>query len=226
MQVLCVMHCNPQNFGMRYVLIIIIFLYGCASDRKVKPSKKNIAVKSEQVTTSTYNSQEINAETNIINTAHRDISVLYNSIDHFLKRTDTTGVYFITECLGCQPVQPYQDHLLFGNQLEIFTDHVVFHKEKILTDTPSIKRVESYGDRKPVKFSFLGGRGRINYIKQSCNDADLYTVNLQYNNGEVKIGNVLNASFFEYDLNKDGKPEQYILANRNCSQELAVVRIL
>ena len=210
---------------MRYVLIIIIFFFGCTSDRKVKPSKKDISVKSEQVTTSTYDIQEINADTNIINTAHREISILYNSVDHFLKKTDTAGVYFITECLGCQPVQPYKDHLLFGNQLEIFTDHVVFHKEKILTNTPYIKRVESYGDRKPVKFSFLEGGGRINYINQSCNDADLYNVSLQYNSDEVKIGNVLNASFFEYDLNKDGEPEQYILASRNCSQELAVIRI-
>lgn len=206
--------------------MFIIFLHGCTSNQKVKSTQQKPAFKNGQLTSSTYNAKEIRSDTNIVNGTSREISVLYNSVDNFLKRTDTVGVYFVTECLGCQPMQPYQGHLLFGNQLEIFTDHVVFHKAKVLTDTPSIKRVESYGVPKVVNFSFNEGRGRITYIKQSCNDADLYKVALHYGREEITIRNVLNASFFEYDLNRDGNPEQYILAHRNCSQELAIIRIL
>jgi hypothetical protein len=211
---------------MRYVLIFIISLYSCTSGNEVKPTKKEAAIKNEQIAVPTFKGEEISSDINIVNTTGRKVSVLYNSVEHFLKNTETAGVYFITECMGCEPIQPYQDHLLFGQQLEIFKDHVVFHKEKLPTNSSIIKRIETHGDGKAVSFSFHGGKGRINYIKQSCNDADLYKVILQYGVGELKIKNVLNASFFEYDLDRDGKLEQYILANRNCSQELAIIRVL
>ena len=65
----------------------------------------------------------------------------------------------------------------------------------------------------------------MDYQNSSCMDADLVTINLTYDNGFININNILMPSFFEYDLDKDGINEQYILGVRNCTQELILLRI-
>jgi hypothetical protein len=165
----------------------------------------------------TFDRKEITVDENIVNTSAHKVFILYNSAKNFLPTTDTIGRHFFTECMDCEPVQTYQDHLLFASQMEIYPEKSAFHKEKlpVSNSMSSIKRVNSYGNEKIVNFSFSDGAVKIKHIKQSCNDAELKQVILYYKDGEVKISNVLNASFFQFDLNKDGKQEQYILANRN-----------
>ncbi len=42
--------------------------------------------------------------------------------------------------------------------------------------------------------------------------------------GEIIIDSLINASFFEYDLDADGLKEQYLFGYRNCSQEMVILR--
>ena len=212
---------------MRYFFAIVIILCSCTSNDD-RSNQKQVAIHKETAATQTYYSKEISSNVNIINTTGRKIIVLYNSVDGFLPKSDTNALHFSTECMGCEPVQLYKDHLVFAHQMEVFPDRTTFHKKELTSIDSSgyIKRVSGYGNEKSVSFSFSDGKGSIKHIRQSCNDAELKEVVLIYRDGEVKINNVLNASFFEYDLNKDGRPEQFIFASRNCSQELAIIQIL
>ena len=89
-----------------------------------------------------------------------------------------------------------------------------------------IKMRGSYGNNKPIVFSFRGGGGTFRHEKMSCSDADLKKAVLKYKEGTITIRHLLNPSFFEYDLDRDGEPEQFIISSRNCTQELTILRFL
>lgn len=164
---------------------------------------------------------------NIINKSDRKVDLLFNGIDKYLGGHENSTVRFRTECMGCLSIQEYQGGLLFGKRLFISPDNIKYFKGNI--DIPdSIGRIHFYTDdreRTNPKFQFSDGKGSIKYIGISCNDADFNNVRLTYPTGEIVIDSMINASFFEYDLNKDGQMEQYLLGSRNCSQELAILRI-
>ncbi len=214
---------------MKYIWLLITLLYGCQSS---PPAKKQEVVvqKLAQPKEKVYASIEIVADSNITNTSNHKIFVQYNSVDRFLLKNDSVGIHFPTECMVCQSMKIYKGHLLFANQLEIFTEKTSLRDTRLSIDSfRKLKSIDPYFGSLSKKrlFSFSGGKGSITYLKQSCNDADFKKVLLNYNDsGSIKIKNVLDAVFFEYDLDKDGKPEQFILAMRNCSQELAILRIV
>jgi hypothetical protein len=65
----------------------------------------------------------------------------------------------------------------------------------------------------------------MKYVGVSCNDADFNKVRLTFSSGELVVDSLINAIFFEDDLDNDSQPEQYLMGMRNCSQELAILRI-
>lgn len=208
--------------------LFVSLAWNCSPRQQSEPPLQDGTFAAAPVADSVYRSIEIVTDTNIVNTSGRRIIALYNSVDHFLTSTDTSHFRFSTECMICEAVTPYEDHLLFANRLELSATKAIYRKlEHPSMDTiKAIRRVGSYDNFNTVRFHFSRGTGKIRHLGQSCNDASFKEVVLNYEQGDIKIRNVLNAEFFEYDMDKNGEPEQYILAMRNCSQELAFLQIL
>ena len=164
---------------------------------------------------------------NIFNKSDRQIDLLFNSIDKYLGGLSNHKVHFQTECLSCEPIQEYLGGLLFAKRLLITKDQIKYFKNDF--DIPdSLNRIKFNSDdrkRTNLKFQFTDGKGTIKYIGISCNDADFNKVQLTYSTGEIVIDSLINASFFEYDLDTDGQKEQYLFGSRSCSQEFVLLRI-
>lgn len=164
---------------------------------------------------------------NISNRSDRKIDLLFNGVNNYFGGYPNPKVRFRTECLPCEPIQEYMGALLFAKRLLIMPDQIRFYSNDFaFSDT--LDRIKTNRDnRKRINptFLFSDGKGSIKHIGASCNDADFNMVRLLYPTGEIVIDSLINASFFEYDLNKDGQAEQYLLGSRNCSQELVLLRI-
>jgi hypothetical protein len=164
---------------------------------------------------------------NISNKSDRQIDLLFNNINNYLGGQTNYKVHFQTECLRCEPIQEFMGGLLFAKRLLITKDQIKYYKTDF--DIPdSLNRIEFNSDHRErinPKFKFTDGRGSIKYVGVSCNDADYNKVRLSYSTGEVEIDSLINASFFEYDLDKDSQKEQYLIGTRSCSQEFIILRI-
>jgi hypothetical protein len=164
---------------------------------------------------------------NISNKSDRQIDLLFNGIGNYLGGQRNDAVQFRTECLPCEPIQAYMGGLLFAKQLLITPAQIKYFKNDF--DIPdSLNRIKFNTDgreRKNPRFLFKDGKGSIKYIGISCNDADFNKVQLTYPTGEIVIDSLINASFFEYDLNMNGQKEQYLLGSRSCNQEFVLLRI-
>lgn len=70
-------------------------------------------------------------------------------------------------------------------------------------------------------------QGKLKFTNQgySCNDSEYFTVKLFFKKGTITFKKLINATFFEYDLDKNGINEQYLIGSRNCTQELVLLRI-
>lgn len=166
-------------------------------------------------------------DSNIINTTNdKRIDVLFNGVENFLGGIKNYKASFNTECLMCEPIQEYNGGLLFARRLMIKTNMVKYYKTDIKVDSMRKIRMEwNDGETQINKFRFSNGFGTIKYLQPSCNDANFYKVTLEYNNGKIVVNNLLNAEFFEFDIDKNGRSEQYLIGTRNCSQELVILRI-
>ena len=164
---------------------------------------------------------------NIINKSDRKVDLLFNGVEGYLGGHSNPDISFHTECMACQPVQEFNDGLLFGKRLHITTDNIKFYKNNfdISDSTNRINFISDGRERTNPKFDFKDGSGNIRYIGVSCNDADFNKVRLTFPTGEIIVDSLINASFFEYDLDKDGQKEQYLFGARNCSQELVILRV-
>ena len=209
---------------MRHVIYILTLLIiaSCGNNSNLK---NKLATKRDSITKVAC---ILNAlDTNIINNSDRKIDVLFNGVNGFLGGIQNDKVYFDTECIGCEPIQHFKGHLLFGKRLLLKNDEVEFYKQGFQLPDSSlrVKRLDYLGEKTSQKFNFHKGKGTMKYIEQSCDDADYVNVKLYYDKGNIEIKNILDPSFFEYDLNKDGTNEQYLLGSRNCSQELVILRV-
>jgi hypothetical protein len=128
--------------------------------------------------------------------------------------------------MQCEPVQTFNDHLVFAGQLEIFTDKTIYHDKKLvlMASLGFVHQQASY-ERRTKKFQFQAGKGELRFTEPFCMNADTYKLVLHYQLGDITINNIFDARFFEYDLDKNGATEQYVLSSRNCSQELTVFKI-
>lgn len=175
----------------------------------------------------TLSFKQIIKDSAIVNTTDRTIEVLFNGVDGFLDGERNRKLNFKTECMVCESFQPYDNGLIFGKRLYIEKDFVkIYPKDVNISDTAKIiKTFNFYGDTKKKVFDFGNGKVTMKYQGQSCNDAVYVKINLKYDKGSIEISNLINASFFEYDLDNDGEMEQYLFGTRNCSQELVILRI-
>lgn len=167
------------------------------------------------------------SDPSIINTTGRTVDVLFNGVDNYLGGQRNPEINFTTECMVCEPIQTYEHGLLFGKKLFITKDSIaIFKNDRNISDTTGlVKMVGYYGERKTRQYPFSQGNLTMKYQGQSCNDADFVLVNLSYAKGSIKFNKLINASFFEYDLDNNGMKEQYLLGTRNCSQEVVLLRV-
>ena len=211
--------------------MILVVCYSCSNhDSKDKePSLTDQATSNQPPVDSVYTFEyQIEfTDKNITNKSDRKVDLLFNGINNYLGGHESSTVRFRTECMGCLSVQAYQGGLLFGKRIFITPDNIKYYKNNI--DIPdSVNRINLFSDgreRTNPKFNFQDGNGSIKYIGISCNDADFNKVRLTFPSGNIVVDSLINASFFEYDLDADGTREQYLLGLRNCSQELAILRI-
>lgn len=173
-----------------------------------------------------FNYQANFVDRNIINNSDRKVDLLFNGVEGYLGGHSISNVSFRTECMGCQSIQEFKGGLLFGKRLLITAENIKYYKNSFdIQDT--INRINIFSDgreRTNPKFNFQDGKGSIKYIGISCNDADFNKVRLTFPKGEIIIDSLINASFFEYDLDADGQKEQYLFGYRNCNQEMVILR--
>ena len=162
----------------------------------------------------------------IVNLTNKSVDILFNGVKGFLGGQKNM-VSFTTECVVCEPFQIYNNGILFAKRLYFDTEKAqYFSKNRCIMDTTNrIETLKLDGESKRKEYKFSSGNLTMNYQGQSCNDADYVKVNLQYDKGTITINKLINASFFEFDMDKNGSPEQYIYGTRNCSQEIVVLRI-
>ena len=214
-----------------FYLVISILLISCGnkstskSDNSDMDKHKADSLASDSILTYSY--QNNFSHSSIINNSDRQIDLLYNSIDKYLGGKIDLKVRFKTECLTCEPIQEYAGGLLFAKQLLITNDQIKYFKNDINIDDSinPIKLISDKRDKTNPKFTFSNGKGSIKYLGISCNDADFNKVQLKYTSGEIVIDSLINAAFFEYDLNTDGEKEQFLIGSRCCIQEFIILRI-
>ena len=166
-------------------------------------------------------------DASISNNTEKTIDILFNGADNYLGGHRNAKMNFATECMVCEPIQVYKQGFLFGKRLYITKDSVIIYQsDRDISDTAGLIKMKGYyGESKPKKYQFSSGSLTMKYQGQSCNDADFALVKLSYDKGAISFDKLINASFFEYDINKNGINEQYLLGTRNCSQELVLLRI-
>ena len=199
-------------------ILMIIFFISCNENKKTNNLN---TIKIDSLETISY--KFIKTDSNITNTTSKKIKVIFNSVGKFLGAKKAFKYRFNTECMDCEPINVFNQNILFYKQLLVKSTNAIYYKKPIKFDSLQIIHSIKITD-KPFKFS--EGKGIIKFIKQSCFDADLFTLKLEYNNEYIEVRNLLNAGFFEFDLDKNGTMEQYLYGSRNCSQELVILQIL
>jgi hypothetical protein len=218
---------------LKHIIFILLVLLVTSCDNRTKTVSDNSVIDKPKTDSSatdsilTFSFVTNFSHQNISNKSDKQIDLLFNGIDNYLGGQSHHKVHFHTECLPCEPIQEYLGGLLFAKRLLIMTDQIKYFKNDF--DIPdSLNRIKFNSDhreRTNPKFQFTDGKGSIKYLGISCNDADFNKVLLTYSTGEIIIDSLINASFFEYDLNTDGQKEQYLLGSRSCSQEFVLLRI-
>ena len=161
----------------------------------------------------------------IINNSNKEIDLLINGSKNFLGGK-YLGLKFGCDYIVGQPIEEYKGNIIFANRLLISEKEIKFYLKSIDT-SKSLKKIESktcFGEKSNI-FKFKNGNGKIKFVKVSCNDTNLNDVILNYGKNQITIKNMINARFFEYDIDKDGINEEYLLGVRNCSQEIVILRI-
>lgn len=202
-------------------IFLLIILISCKQIEEKKEKSSKAIIDSVKIFKYKLNV----TDSSIINNSNKEVDILINGSRNYLQ-----GKYldlkFNCDYIISQPIEEYNGHLIFANQLLITQNQIIFYQESI-DKSKSSNKIESKScyNQKLSSFKYSNGEGIIEFEKVSCNDTDLNNVILNYGNGSVKIKNMINARFFEYDIDKDGINEEYLLGVRNCSQEIVILRI-
>lgn len=220
-----------RNFLKHFILIsALAFISSCnKKPKKEEEQGSPIRIKAEevQIDSSLIFSYKVDFHhKNIRNKSDRKIDLLFNGIENYLGGVRNPSIHFRTEWMSGQPVQSYGGGLLFAKQLLITPDHIEYFNTKIVIpdSTNRLQLIFDDGERATTQFNFQGGKGSITYIGVSCNDADYNEVRLTFDKGQIIVDSLINATFFEYDLDSNGEKEQYLLGYRNCNQEIIILR--
>lgn len=214
---------------MKYFIYILLGLVvvSCGNETAIKTFEKpnTDSLKTDSILTFSYKNNI--SDVNISNSSDRKIDILFNSLKHYLGRQKKDRINFRVECLTCQPIKEYKGGLLFAKRFFITQDQIQFFKNdlNISDDSKSIELYTERQEKTNPKFQFSAGKCSIKFQGISCNDAVFNKVKLSYPTGTIIVDSLINADFFEYDLNKDGQMEQYLFGARNCSQEIVFLRI-
>jgi hypothetical protein len=211
------------------LIFLTSFIISCnnqTQEQTVVSKTENLQGRHQDSTFSAEIIRNIN-DTSISNSTDNTIDILFNGAANYLGGQRNPKMNFTTECMVCEPVQVYKQGFLFGKRLYITKDSVIIYQsDRDISDTSAMIKMKGYdGERKAKKYKFSGGSLTMKYQGQSCNDADFVSVKLSYDKGAINFNNLINASLFEYDLDKNGINEQYLLGTRNCSQELVLLRV-
>ena len=214
-----------------YIITLILSVTSC-DNKPETTSNSSLTNKQKADTTIIPNTLtfpfEINfSNPNISNKSDREIDLLFNGVNNYLGGQRNPKVDFYTECLQCEQVQKRNGGLLFAKHLLIMPDQIKYYKNFIPTnDSINLVKFKTPDEKnKNLKFQFSDGNASIKYLGISCDDADFNKVRITYPTGEIIIDSLINASFFEYDLNMNGVKEQYLFGTRTCSQEFVLLRI-
>jgi hypothetical protein len=208
-------------------ILLLFFLPSCGNkgnkQEMISNKKDSITVSADWILDYKLDISDIN----IKNNSDRQVDILFNGVDNFLGGHKNRNVIFSTECMICEPIQKYQNGLLFAKRLLFKSNEAKYYPNGF--DLPDsidvVKCISYYGERKKTNFKFEGGIGTMSYLGISCDDANFDKVQLNYKAGTLVVDSIINAIFFEYDLDNDGAKEQYLYGTRNCTRELVFLRI-
>lgn len=214
---------------MKYFFYLFLYVSLVACHSKTSPESltgQGIEYK-ETDTSIIFSILEGFKDSMITNYSNKKIDLMFNGIENYLDGKRYQNVNFRTECMLCADVQKINHELLFANRLLIKSNEIEYLKSdrNLPEDLGLVHLTYDKHTGDDLKLEFGEGFGSIINIGQSCMDADLYQVTLYYSSGKIIIDSLLNASFFEYDLDNNHQKEQYLLGSRNCSQELVLLRI-
>ncbi len=163
---------------------------------------------------------------NISNSTSRRVDLLMNSVQGYLGGHFCRNVHLPTECLACEPFTPTKGGFVFANHFMFGPDSARYSTGGTW-NTAGSKPLPHFQvtKRRSQKKSFPAKTVTFRYAGPSCDDADLVNVEIRYPDGAVRLDSVLNPSFFEYDLDADSEPEQFVFGSRDCSQEMVLFRI-
>jgi hypothetical protein len=208
------------------ILVSMLFIACNSSTSNNDKSLTDTAKKEQEISLNFPYSQNVK-DSAIINSAGKSVDILFNGVKGFLGGQEYLKIRFNTECMMCEPIQAYKEGFLFGKRLYFDNTGARYYRNEIaIPDTQNlIKRTTYYGKKDKLGFAFDGGRGSMKYQDQSCMDADEVGVTLKYGKGSIRVNKLINASFFEFDLDRDGHTELFLMGTRNCSQEVVVLRV-
>lgn len=166
-------------------------------------------------------------DSTIVNTTEKKIDVLINNLKGFLgkKPENIKPIHFNKDYVFSNRVEVYNDNLLFEEQVLITPQHILCLDKPIKNIKNGKIKSSLLFEKKRIRFEFENSKGEIKFNRISCNDTDLNDVTLNYKNGFIKFKELINPCVFEYDLDKNGKSEIYIIGIRNCSQEFIILRV-
>ena len=202
-------------------LTLLMILISCKQKKENKDLNSKLIIDSAKVFKYKLNIKD----SSIINKSNKEIDVLINGSRNYLEGK-YLGLKFGCDYIVGQLIEEYNGNIIFANRLLITENQIKFY-QKSIDKSNSLKKIESkscYGEKSNV-FKFKNGTGKIEFVKVSCNDTNLNNVILNYGKASITIKNMINARFFEYDIDKDGINEEYLLGVRNCSQEIVILRI-
>jgi len=78
---------------------------------------------------------------------------------------------------------------------------------------------------KKVKHNTSLGKLIVHVQMQQCDDTGSNPITIKRKEGNLMISGIGNLQFFEYDLNKDGKNEIYIISYRSCAGEVKIYKV-
>ena len=212
-----------------YYIIALTIAFSCKSKiSNVNPNNIDSSnAKRDSITLPVVYQYILNfKDKNIKNHSDRIVDVLYNGINNYLAGKANANVRFQSECMRCLNVQQYNEGILFGKQLIINNNNISYLSDKIdIPDSVGIIPNVSLKDRRSQTFRYKDVSATMKFTGISCNDADFNRVELSYDSGKITVDSLINASLFEFDLDRDGFAEQFLIGVRNCSQELVILRL-
>lgn len=219
---------------LKYVFVFAVYLTACTNSEVIERIDDSALKDKERIENAEVNDAPLMFEvltnysdSRIHNSSKLKVDLLFSSIDYFRKYKRIPAVEFHTECMFCESVETTSRGLLFAKRLLLDLDSVCFFKEDTVFGKAKVltKLSCDYRSNKSVKYPLQLAKSRMDYIGQSCMDADYHRITLRDKLGTLQIDSVLNPFFVEYDLDGNGIEETFLFGSRNCSQELIVFRI-